>query len=279
MHLTNCYLPLQAQQDTTLPKFKAPAIELGLTNGDVQAFSWPDLDKVMQAQNLQWGTIGWAKAYNALRDAILKSVRNLLDSDTYLEHLKQSLNQPFKPDGLSQLKLQRFQTVHTLLDNELLPSMVQQTLLSRMSKLEDMVSDLFSSHSGGLLPADAFESLERRIKGHTLQEMLALLSSLGHCSTGTIPAGFQLTEDARTAAARAGLADRVDKLQSARHTINEIAGFPASGSYAASVKAESDSKLGGNSPDYNRNQGVETGAFCGFVWPGDDLAMSMGPHR
>ena len=229
-----------------MPKFKAPAIKLGIKNGGMQAFSWSDLDKVMHAQDLQWGTVTWAKASTALRGAIQEALRNLLSSDTYLQHLKQSLNPPFKPDGHSQLKLRRFQTVHTLLDNQLLPSLVSQTLPSRMAKLEDMVSDLFSSHSGGLLPADALESLERRIEGHTLQEMLALLSSLGHCST--IPAGFQLTEDARTAAARAGLADRVDKLQSARHTINEIAGFPASGSYAASVKAESDSKLGGNGP-------------------------------
>lgn len=277
MHRTNCYLPLQAQQDTTLPKFKAPAIKLGITSGGVQAFSWPDLDRVMQAQDLQWGTVTWAKASTALHDAILEGLRNLLGSDIYLQHLQQSLNPPFKPDEHSQLKLQRFQTVHTLLDNELLPRLVRQTLSSRMAKLEDMVNDLFSSHSGGILPPDAFAALERRIEGHTLQEMLALLSSLGHCST--IPAGFQLTEDARTAAARAGLADRVDKLQSARHTINQIAGFPASGSYAASVKAESDSKLGSNGPDYDKNQGMETGAFCGFVWPGDDLAMSMGLYR
>lgn len=237
----------------------------------MQAFNWPDLDKVLQAQHLQWGTITWAKASNAMHKAILEALRSFLGSDTHLQHLKDSVKSPFAADGSSQLKLQRFQTVHTLLDNELLPSMVRQTPSSRMAKLEDIVSDLFMSHSGGLLPADAFESLERRIQGHTLQEMLALLSSLGEHST--IPPDFQLTEDARTAAVRAGLVVRVNKLQSARQTISEIAGLPVMGSYAAVVTA--DSKLGGSDPGYDGAEVVGTDVSYRFVWPGDVLKLAV----
>lgn len=43
----------------------------------------------------------------------------------------------------------------------------------------------------------------------------------------SIPADFQLTEDAKTASARAGLEDRVEKLKAARQTIKELAGVPA----------------------------------------------------
>lgn len=271
MHLTKCCLQLQAQQGISLLAMTVPAIKLETTAG-TKAFGWSDLDAVLQAQDLHWGTASWAKACNALREAILEALRSHLASDFYLQHLKRSFNSPFEAHGQSQLKLERFETLHTLLDNELLPSMVNQTLPSWRAKLQDMVSDFFNSHSGGLLPADAFVSLQRNIEGHTLQEMLAQLSSLGDHST--IPPDFQLTEDARTAAARAGLADKMERLQSARYTINEIAGLPAMGSYASIAKA--DNKLGASGPNYDA--GIGEDASYQFVWSGDELALSFAPE-
>ena len=133
-----------------------------------------------------------------------------------------------------------------------------------MAKLEDMVNGFFSSHSGGMLPSGAFQTLERRIEGHTLQEMLAQLSSLG--DHGSIPPGFQLAEDARTAAARAALADRVDKLKSARQTINELAGVPAKGSCASVVTVGS---LDGTIREEGGDERSRTDhAYC-FTWAGD----------
>ena len=134
MHLLKSCLPLQAQ-DRISGLSMTPTIQLDTVAG-IRQFSWPDLDKLWKTQDLQWGTTSWAKACNALHNAILEATRSSLHSDTvYLQRFRHSFKSCFEVDGQSQLKLERFQTVHSLLDNELLPSMVRQTLSKRVAKI------------------------------------------------------------------------------------------------------------------------------------------------
>lgn len=258
------FLHLQAQEYVRAGAMTwiTPVIKLE-TNAGAKECSWPELDMVLQAQDLQWGSTSWGKACNSLRDAILGALRAHMQTDNYLRRLQETFKDavyfgPCCHINITQLKLERFSAVYALIDQELLPGIVRQTLPKRMATLNHMVEDLFSRHSGELMPADAFETLQRRIEGRTVQDMLAQLSSLG--DPNTIPPGFELTECESTAAARAALRMKGDKLEAARQTIDKLAGISAMDSYASAVSHE---KFDAKRSD--EGAGVD-GAYY-FVWP------------
>ena len=85
--------------------------------------------------------------------------------------------------------------------------------------------------------------------------------------TMEVPPGFQLAEDARTAAARAALADRVEKLKSARQIINELAGVPATGSCASVVTVSS--KLDGTTQEEGGDEHSGMDHAYRFACPSD----------
>ena len=271
LHIVKCCLLPQAQQDALADgtnSWMTPLIKLE-TDAGIKQIMLGDLDVFFKHQGLPWGGTHWAKACIALRDSILTAMRGHLNTDVYLHELRQFFNAPFEASVDSQLKLKRFPAVHSLLVNELLPSIVKQTLSKRLTKLEDMVDALFGSHFnlfGKSFHDDEFEVLQHNIEAYTIHQMLAHMSSLG--DHGIIPPDFQLTEDANTAAARTGLEVKVEKLKAARQSINELAGLPAwqhscKGSYARIATA--DSKLGGNGMD---------GSYC-FTWPGNAVSAAL----
>ena len=251
------------------------------TDAGIKQCKLADLDGVFKAQNFLWGGTQWAEACVALRNSILEAIRGHLNTDVYLHQLRQHFKAPFQASNGSQLKLKRFQTVHSLLDNELLPSTVKQTLSRRMTNMEDMVDALFGRHFNLFTKGDIdkfnnelhdeFEVLQCSIEAYTMHQMLAQMSSLANHDS--IPADFQLTEDAKTASARAGLEDRVEKLKAARQTINELAGVPAwrhhDGSTGSYIKAVTAASLGGSGLDAGS---TINGSYC-FVWPDEAPAV------
>ena len=150
------------------------------TDAGIKQCKLADLDGVFQAQNLLTGGTQWAEACVALRNSILEAIRGHLNTDVYLHQLRQHFKAPFQASNGSQLKLKRFQTVHSLLDNELLPSTVKQTLSRRMTNMEDMVDALFGRHFNLFKKGelhDEFEVLQCSIEAYTMHQMLAQMSS------------------------------------------------------------------------------------------------------
>lgn len=245
-----------------------PSIQLE-TDVGIKHCSWADLDKVLQDQKLQWGTLDWVKARSSLYAAVSGAVQAQVTSDTHLRQFRNSFWFAFQENKQSQLKLERFPAVLDLVQDSLLPSIIQQSQDRRMEVLQDMVDALFNCHAGGLFPADAFSTLQRRIEGFTLEQMFAQLSSLG--DPETVPADFHLKESDSIAAERAALEDRSSKLKAAGQAINKLAGLPALGSYASVVTH--DSKLGANcsDPDAGEDDSYR------FVWPSGGLALSVDP--
>ena len=251
-------LLLQAQEDALAHgaySWMTPAIQLE-TDAGIKQCKLADLDRVFKAQNLMRKGTKWAAA------CILEAIRGHVNTDIYLHQLRQLFKAPFEASEGSQLKLERFQTVHSLLNDQLLPRTVKQTLSKRMTDMEDMVDGQFGSRfCGKLFHDNEFEILQDSIEAYTMHQMLAQMSSLANHEI--IPPEFQLTEDAETAAARAGLEVRVEKLKAARQTIKELAGCDSS--YVAAVTAATaDSKLSRN--------GVH-GSYR-FIWPSDAFAVS-----
>ena len=231
------------------------------------------LDNLVAEQEHTWGGATWAAAQNAMQTAVLDAVHDIsgqVKTGTCQDIHQFTLVQTgFSKAFLAEnsLKLQRFQSLSQLLHDTLLPAAVRQALDISKPILEKMVHDLFMDHCQGALPADAFTTLEKRILGCITQHIQSQLTRVGE--PGTIPPSFVLAEDEVTAAARAAMLDKLTKLQAAVHTINQIAGLPATGSYASFVTAAK-SKQATKPMEVLLETGsgpfTASGGYC-FKWP------------
>ena len=218
-------------------------------------------------QEHTWGGATWAAAQNVMQTAVLDAVCGI--AGQVKTGTRQDIDQfTFVQIGFSKaflaetsLKLQRFQSLSQLLHDTLLPAAVRQALDISKPVLEKMVHDLFIDHCQGALPADAFKTLEKRILGYITQQIQSQLSRVGE--PGSIPPSFVLAEDELTAAARAAMLDKLAKLQAAVHTINQIAGLPATVTAARSKQATKPMEVlleTGGGPF------TASGGYC-FKWP------------
>ncbi len=85
-------------------------------------------DTVWAEQELEWGSGIWASAHNAMRNTVLDAVHQTFATDTYLSMVKLMYDKVFQAED--PLKIQRFSSLHHLLDSELLPAVVSQALAS-----------------------------------------------------------------------------------------------------------------------------------------------------
>lgn len=221
---------------------------------------------------LEWGSGIWASAHNAMRNTVLDAVHQTFATDTYLSVVKLMYDKVFQAED--PLKIQRFSSLHHLLDSELLPAGVSQALASCKPVLTDMVHSLFNQHCYEVMP-----ELDGRMRGYFSQQIQAHLASLAE--PGMVPSTFTLTEDDSTSAARAALLDKLKQLRAAMQTINQIAGVPVTGSYAF-VTHTGKSKL----PADTEKSLLETGsgpfnAGCGyrFKWPVSQAKQNLIPSK
>ncbi len=225
----------------------------------------PFLDTVWAEQELEWGSGIWASAHNALRTTVLDAVHQTLATDTYLSMVKLMYDKAFQAKDT--LKIQRFSSLHHLLENELLPAVVSQALASCKPVLIDMVQRFFNQHCYEVMSPDAFTELDGCMRGYFAQQLQSHLASLA--KPGMVPSTFTLTEDDSTSATRAALLDKLQQLRAAMQTISQIAGAPVNGSYAF-VTHTGKTKL----PSDTEKNLLETGSGpfnvgCGyrFKWP------------
>ncbi len=102
----------------------------------------PFLDIVWAKQELEWGSGIWASAHNALRTTVLDAVHQTFATDTYLSTVKVMYDKAIQAED--PLEIQRFSSLHHLLETELLPAVMSQALASCKPVLTDMVNSLFN---------------------------------------------------------------------------------------------------------------------------------------
>lgn len=181
-------------------------------------YNLADLDDIVAAQKLDWGSDTWAQALQALHGAIMQAIQRLSTNTAYLSVLQGALAATFAPG--SDLKLERFASLQELLRTNRLPSAVREALAKCQPTLRDMVNSLFASHCGGAFPANSFSQLSQRMRGFLAWQLHACLSTLDNVHG--LPSGFALTEDASSAVARRALLNKRQKLQEVSNTVNQL---------------------------------------------------------
>ena len=118
---------------------------------------------------LEWGSGIWASAHNAMRNTVLDAVHQTFATDTYLSVVKLMYDKVFQAED--PLKIQRFSSLHHLLDSELLPAGVSQALASCKPVLIDMVQRFFNQHCYEVMSPDAFTELDGCMRGYFAQQL------------------------------------------------------------------------------------------------------------
>lgn len=220
------------------------------------------LDKVIAAQQLEWGTNGWAAAHSAMYEKVSQGMEDL-KVEQYLRILQAAAEEALAADRV--LKLERFENLRDLLCDTLLPALVNSAVAECRPVLDDMVARMFEGLCGQTCPVSVFTALSHRLQGRLAQVIYAFLTGIS--SMGQVPAGFALEELDSSITARSAFQTDLEKLQMTAQQITQLPGVKLTNSSTVLDDMKSISKA--RIEQALANKGSEEQAarlFC-FKWP------------
>lgn len=201
-----------------------------------------------------------------MRRAVLHAIDVALSSTAYLERISSG----FAEAALTphDIKPQRFETLNTLLHDQVLAKLLEQAFANCKPVLVQMVHDTFNSCHETRQTADMFQVLDSCMRGCILQHIQACLGGL--TKPEIMPEGFKLEEDAATSELRIGMISKIAKLQEASNAIRLIAGS------AVTSDANATEPLDASESIVQHAHSAQNGLipdFC-FTWPDDDVDIT-----
>lgn len=193
-----------------------------------------ELDSIVKAQHLEWGSYDWAASGNLLLDLVKTAVASITPS--YVKGVQAAFANAFgtRPPW----RLQRFASMKAAFLDSTIPSVVEAALANCKPDIDRMVVNAFADYYQQTRPGYTFATLHKSIRGCILLQLQAATSDADKLLKQAPNVDqLKLHEDSLTAGQRHEHSAKLLQLQKAARTIEGIAAASPTGSSGSRVPA------------------------------------------